>query len=80
VVLNRGNHFPKQNWLKIEPGKSFAAVCRSRIVADETRDGIVVAGGHENKIPFVENKQHTQITPDATFVKFAKRPDAHAGM
>ena len=69
-----------QNWLKMERANLPSPFCRSRIVADEARDGIVIAGGHENKIAFIKNKQHAQIAPDATFVKSAERPDADAGM
>lgn len=53
---------------------------RSRIVADETRDGIVVASGHEDKIAFIENKQHAQIAPDAAFIKSAEWSDVNARM
>jgi hypothetical protein len=66
--------------LKIESSKSSVGVLRSRIVADETRDGIVVASGHEDKIAFVENKQHAQTATHTAFVKSTERPDANAGM
>ena len=73
-------YFPMQNWLKMERANLASPLCRSRIVADETRDGIVIAGGHENKIAFIKNKQHAQIASDAAFVKSAERPDAGARM
>src|ERR1019366_4361214 len=69
-----------QNWLRSSRANLPSPFCRSRIVADETRDGIVIAGGHENKIAFIKNKQHAQIASDAAFVKSAKRPDANAGV
>jgi len=72
--------FPDAKRAKDGVEQSFRWCCRSRIVTDETRDGIVVASRHQNKITLVKNKQHAQIPANATFIESAERPDTNAGV
>src|SRR5208283_3994130 len=58
----------------------FCHAGSSRVVANETRNGIVIAHRNEDEIALIQNKQEAQIPPDAAFVESAKRTDADAGM
>ncbi len=52
----------------------------SRVSADKTRHGVVIARSNKNKITMIKSKQHAQFPANAAFVISPKRANANAGM